>query len=63
MTTPQSTAARVAAHDARLTDAGGALLRVRLTPEANRALEQIAAASGESRTAAVNRLLIEAVTK
>lgn len=55
----QTTSQRVAQHDARLLDAGGALLRVRLTPEANAALETIARATGETRTAAINRILME----
>lgn len=53
----QTTAQRVAQHDERLIDAGGALLRVRLTPEANAALEAITRTTGETRTAAVNRIL------
>lgn len=58
--TRQSTSQRVAQHDERLIDAGGALLRVRLTPEANAALEAIITATNESRTAAINRMLTEA---
>jgi hypothetical protein len=55
---PKSTAERVAEHDARLHDAGGATIhRLRLTPEATAALQRITERTGESRTAAINRLL------
>lgn len=55
----KTTSQRVAQYDERLLGAGGALLRVRLSPEANAALEAITGESNETRTAAVNRLLTE----
>jgi len=56
---PKTTAERVDAHDARLVRQGGRKLNgIRLMPEAAAALAAIEA-TGESATAAINRLLIE----
>lgn len=63
MSTPKTPAQRVIDHDKRLVEAGGTLLRVRLSPEANAALETITSQFGESRTAVINRLILSAVTK
>jgi len=56
---PKTTAERVDAHDLRLISQGGRKLNgIRLTPEAAVALAELEA-SGESATAAINRLLVE----
>lgn len=60
---PQSSAQRVDAHDDRLRAAGGRKLNgIRLSPEAAQVLADIES-TGESATAAINRLLIESSQK
>lgn len=60
---PKTSAERVAEHDARLMVQGGRKLSgIRLTPEAAAALAELEA-SGESATAAINRLLMECLAQ
>jgi hypothetical protein len=54
-------AARADAGRSRFEAAGGALVQVRLTPEAKVALEELTARFGETKSGLVTRLLIEAV--
>lgn len=57
---PQTDADRQRARRARLTKSGGRILRAALTPAAAKRLRAITATSGETETAAVNRLIEQA---
>lgn len=63
MTADKTVSARVGRARKRLAAEGGRRLDLRLSPEANAAAERLAASTGESLTALINRLLIEASRK
>ena len=54
--------ARIAASRHRQAEAGAQLLQVRLMPEAHEVLLRITADTGETKSAAISRLLVEAGT-
>ncbi|MEX0746185.1 MAG: hypothetical protein WD118_11335 [Phycisphaeraceae bacterium] len=60
---PDSTYARVSRARKRLAEQGGRRMDLRLSPDANAAAAQLAAVNGESVTAVINRLLIDAARK
>jgi len=60
---PKSSARRVQRHEEKLVAQGGRRMNLKLTPEANEALERLSAASGDSGTAVINRLIVEAARR